>query len=217
MSLMNDLMFTVHESKLGFEETVASIKAAAEENGWEIPMVHDLQQTYQEAGHEEMTKVKIIYFCNPHGGYSILKEDKNKPMSVMMPTGVSVYETNRGQVYVAGMNLGRMSMMYGGTIKAVLQEGAVNFEKTIQNVAEPTKVEATDCKKHGGRCCLGCASLAVLLGALVALIAAIFMKVMPIIMPKMMTKMMGAMEEAGVQPPCAKIILEHLDSERQNK
>lgn len=47
MSLTNDLMFTVHESKLGFEETVASIKAAAEENGWEIPMVHHSGQLFR--------------------------------------------------------------------------------------------------------------------------------------------------------------------------
>ena len=78
-----------------------------------------------------MTRMKIIYFCSPHGGYRILKADNDKSMSVMMPIGVSVYETNDGQVYVAGMNLGLMSTMFEGTIKEVFKEGAENYEKTL--------------------------------------------------------------------------------------
>jgi uncharacterized protein (DUF302 family) len=217
---MNKIRFTVHESKLGFEETVASLTATAEKNGWEIPMVHDLRKTYRDAGYEDMTQLKIIYFCNPRGGYNILKDDKNKPMSVMMPMGVSVYETSQGQVYIAGMALNRMSLMYDGTVKEVLQEGAVNFANTVRNISEPGTegIEATELRKYGRRGCLGCVTLTVVLGALFALVAAIFVKVMPIVMPKMMArmmpKMMTEMERAGVQPPCAKIILDYLEAEK---
>jgi hypothetical protein len=39
-------------------------------------------------------------------------------------------------------------------------------------------------------------------------------KLMPKLMSKMMPKMMAMMEEAGVQPPCAQIILERLETEQ---
>lgn len=132
--LMKKMMFTASKSKLNFEETVSSIRESAVRHGWEIPSIHDLQREYQAAGHNDMTRMKIIYFCNPHGGYRILKDDHNKSMSVMMPMGVSVYETNDGQVYIAGLNLGLMSTMFEGTIKEIFEEGTENFEKTLENI-----------------------------------------------------------------------------------
>ena len=81
-----------------------------------------------------MPKIKTIYFCMPHTAYRIFKEDKNEAMVVMMPMGVSVYETNNGEVYVAAMNLGTMSMMFGGTVKQVLQTGAANFKKSLTGI-----------------------------------------------------------------------------------
>ena len=106
------------------------------EYGWKIPNVFDLQKEYMDAGYEKMTKANVIYFCNPHNGYKILKDDSNKQMSVMMPMGVSVYETNEGQVYIASMNLGVMSKMFGGVIKAVMGDGAKKLKKTLKNIIE---------------------------------------------------------------------------------
>ena len=124
MDAIRKIMFTVHRSKLGFDETGHALTESAEKHGWEVPIVHDLQKRYHDAGFEDMTKITTLYFCDPSGGYRILKDDQNKPMSVMMPTGVSVYERNDGQVYIAGMNLERMSMMFGGAVKEVLRKGA---------------------------------------------------------------------------------------------
>ena len=217
---MRRMMFVVHRSELDFDETVAALTESAKKHGWEIPMIYDLQKVYLESGYEDMTKVKIIYFCDPQGGYKILRDDENKPMSVITPMGVSVYETNDGQVYVGGMNLGRMSMMFGGTVKEVLREGAVKYAKTLEDFAKPA--EANDeIKVDGGRCCLGCISLTAVIGALVGLVVVIAAKVIPIIMPKimskMMPKMMAAMEEADVQPPCAEIILSYLEAQQTEK
>jgi uncharacterized protein (DUF302 family) len=135
-SMMPIMMFAKNKSKLNFEETISAINISAKKNGWEIPEIRDLQQDYKEAGLEDMTKLKIIYFCNPNGGYRILKDDNNKQMSVMMPMGVSVYETDNGQVYVAAMNLGTMSMMFGGTVKEVLKEGAGNYKNALKDIIE---------------------------------------------------------------------------------
>ena len=133
-NLMQQMMFKTYQSKLSFEDTVAAIHEAAPQNGWKIPDIRDLQKEYQEAGLADMTRLKIIYFCNPQGGYTILSEDKNKAMSVMMPMGVSVYETSEGQVEVAAMNLGMMSGMFAGPTEEVFSTGAKNLEKTLEGI-----------------------------------------------------------------------------------
>ncbi len=214
MSIMRKMMFTVHRSELGFDETVAALKESAQEHGWKVPMVHDLQESYREAGYEDMTQVTTLYLCDPDGGYRILQDDAHKPMAVMMPMGVTVYETHDGEVYIAGMNLERMSMMFGGEVKEVLREGAANYARTLADIGklEPREEVEVD----GGRCCLGCVSLAAIGAALAGLVAFVAVKLIPKLMPKMMAKMMpkmmAMMEEAGVQPPCAQIILERLET-----
>ncbi|MDA1227534.1 MAG: hypothetical protein BZY79_04700 [SAR202 cluster bacterium Casp-Chloro-G4] len=63
--LMKKLMITARKSKLNFEETVSAISESAINNGWEIPNTYDLQEAYLRAGHKNMTRLKVIYFCNP--------------------------------------------------------------------------------------------------------------------------------------------------------
>jgi uncharacterized protein (DUF302 family) len=81
-----------------------------------------------------MTRVKILYYCNPEGGYAILKNDDFKALSVMMPMPVSVYERTDGTVGISAMNLGMMSGMFAGTVKEVLEKGAEDFEKSLEGV-----------------------------------------------------------------------------------
>ena len=133
-SLLQQMMFKVYESKLNFDETVAAIQEAALQNGWKIPGVRDLQKEYQESGLSDMTKMTIIYFCNPPGGYTILREDKNKALSVLLPMGVSVYETSEGQVEIAAMNIGMMSGMFAGATEEVFSDGAEKLEKTLEEI-----------------------------------------------------------------------------------
>ena len=132
--MMPKMMFATFKSKLDFDETVSSLEKSAKKNGWTIPEIRDLQQDYIEDGLEDMTKIKILYFCNPQGGYNILKDDDYKKMSVMMPMGVSVYETNDNQVRIAAMNIAFMSMMFSGTVKKVLREGGDRFRNSVENI-----------------------------------------------------------------------------------
>ncbi len=134
--MMPKMMFATYNSKLDFDEAVFSLEESAKKSGWIIPEIRDLQQDYVEDGLEDMTKVKILYFCNPQGGYNILKDDDYKKMSVMMPMGVSIYQTNDGQVKIAAMNIGFMSMMFSGTVKKVLQEGSKRFKNSVENIIE---------------------------------------------------------------------------------
>ncbi len=134
-NLMSQMMFRVDRSSLNFEETVAALSESAKQNGWLIPDTRDLQREYHDAGLHEMTQCTILYFCNPQGGYAIFtSSDKNKAMSVMMPMGVSIYETTEGQVEIAAMNLGLMSNFFSGTIKDVLKDSGARYEKSLEAV-----------------------------------------------------------------------------------
>jgi len=135
-NLMQNMMFNVYKSTLNFDETVAALEHAAPEHGWTIPDIRDLQQEYQRLGLSDMTKVKILYFCMAQGGYKILQDDRNKAMSVMMPMGVSVYETSEGKVEIAAMNLAMMSGMFAGVTQDVLSNGAKNLENTLAGIVE---------------------------------------------------------------------------------
>ena len=96
MRIMKAVMFKVSRSKHGFEQTVEMVRENALRVGWDVPWRFELQQHYRERGLSDMTKVVNIYLCNPQGGYDIMKDDVYKPMAVMMPTAVSVYETSGG-------------------------------------------------------------------------------------------------------------------------
>jgi uncharacterized protein (DUF302 family) len=133
-NMITQMMMTSYTSRLNFDETVDALERNTVMNGWEIPQVRDLQHTYLEADLSDMTRVKILYLCNPEGGYAILKSDDFKAMSVMMPMPVSVYEKNDGSVGISSMNLAMMSGMYSGVVKEVLEKGAEDFEKSLEGI-----------------------------------------------------------------------------------
>jgi len=136
MRAMQAAMFKVSKSKHDFEHTVQMVRDKALRAGWDVPWRFELQQHYADKGFSDMTKVTNVYLCNPQGGYDIMKADAYKPMAVMMPTAVSVYETNAGEVHVSRMNLGRMSTMFAGTVRAALKGGGANLEKALEGVIE---------------------------------------------------------------------------------
>jgi uncharacterized protein (DUF302 family) len=133
-NLVTKMMMKSYTSKLNFDDTVEALERNTVMNGWEIPQVRNLQHTYMEAGLSDMSKVKILYLCNPEGGYEILQSDDFKALSVMMPMPVSVYQKNDGSVGISSMNLTMMSGMYTGAVKDVLTKGAEDFEKSLEGI-----------------------------------------------------------------------------------
>ncbi len=135
-NLMSKMMMKKYSSKLNFEETVESLKENAPKNNWHIPDVRDLSKLWKESSIENPPKIKILYFCNAQGGFKITEDDELKPMTVMMPMGVSVYETSTGNVEIAAMNIGMMGNMFGGETRKVLLSSAENFENTVKDIVE---------------------------------------------------------------------------------
>jgi uncharacterized protein (DUF302 family) len=133
-NLMQKMMFKSYTSRYGFDETVDKLHENALKNKWTIPDVRNLQQEYIESGIKEMTKLKVLYFCNSQGGYSILQNDEKKAMSVMMPMGVSVYEKKDGSVEVAAMNIGMMGGMFDGEVKEVFTDSSERLKASLKEI-----------------------------------------------------------------------------------
>lgn len=136
MRLMGAFMLKTSKSKHDFEQTVQMVRENALRVGWDVPLNFEIQQHYREKGLSDMTRAVNMYLCNPQGGYDIMKKDVYKPMVVMMPTAVSVYETSRGEVHVSRMRFHRMSWMFVGTVKEVLKNGGVKLEKALEGVVK---------------------------------------------------------------------------------
>lgn len=128
------MMFESHLSRFNFAETVAKVQVAAKENGYTVPQVLDLKGHYNDEGKPEMSRATTVYCCIPESGIEMTRDDANKPMLVMMPTGVAVYETSTGEVRVAHMNFGLMRHMFGGAVKKALSKSAGNMAKAMADI-----------------------------------------------------------------------------------
>jgi uncharacterized protein (DUF302 family) len=120
-------MFVVHESKLGFEETVDAITASAAENKWSIPHQYDLQKTMKKHGFD-VKPVKVFSLCKPEHAYEVLKGNEERLASALMPCRIAVYEKD-GKTYVSMLNSGLFSKFMGTTIKEVM--GAASRENKL--------------------------------------------------------------------------------------
>ena len=131
---MPSMMLEVRQSRLAFDETVTAIETAAINQGWQVPKIYDLQQSLIKAGHENMTRMRILSLCQPDHAYNILSDDKNKMVAAMMPCRIGVFETADGKVYVSQMNIGLMSKLFGGKIEEVMGKVATEEETMLRDL-----------------------------------------------------------------------------------
>ncbi len=136
MGMMKVVMMREHRSLHDFDTTVARIRAQAVEAGWQVPMEFPLQEHYVAEGLEDMTRAVNLYLCNPQGGYAVSRDDAFKPMYVLMPTPLSVYEDSTGQVRIARLRLGRLAMMFGGVVGKTLADGEERLRTSLDGVVE---------------------------------------------------------------------------------
>ena len=134
MGMMKKTMVAERRSLHDFETTVERVRRQALDAGWSIPIEFPLQAHYVENGLADMGRTTNLYLCSPKSGYAISREDRFKPMFVMMPTAVSIYEDSKGNVNVARMRFGTMAVAFGGAVKQALKDGEARLKKTLEGV-----------------------------------------------------------------------------------
>lgn len=127
------MMLTEAESKYDFAQSVEVFESTAKNMGWKIPAVHDLQKTMEINGYQ-VRSIKVFELCHPAHAYEILKLDKERIVSNMMPCRVSIYEKSDGKTYISWMNTAMMGNMMGGTIAKVMGVASADSEKMIESI-----------------------------------------------------------------------------------
>ncbi|NQV01761.1 MAG: DUF302 domain-containing protein [Bacteroidia bacterium] len=122
-----------NESRFGFDETVQKIHEKAENSGWKIPTVHDLQETLRK-NDIDVQEVKVIELCKPQYSGALMKEDPTKFVSALMPCRISVYRKIDGKTYISRINSGMLSMFMGGTTGQVMGQAGAEMEVIMKEV-----------------------------------------------------------------------------------
>lgn len=136
-NMMPSMMIHTHKSTLSFDETIEAInKSTLNTNTWKIPIIHDLSKSIIKTGHKDMTKLAVIELCQPHHAYEVLKDEKNKKISAIMPCRIGIYEDNNGDVYISEMNLRLMSKMFGKDVAKIMDSVATEEEIIFKGIIE---------------------------------------------------------------------------------
>lgn len=103
-------------SPLGFDETIAKIKANAKALGWKVPKSwnKNFQKNLKKVTKQDIGKNLVFSMCEPFEAVKLLKHDKYKKFLSMMPCSFAVYEKSDGKVYASVMNIQLLGQMYKG-------------------------------------------------------------------------------------------------------
>ncbi len=129
-----NMMIKEIQSPLPFEETLTQIEANAKELGWKVPnkWKANFQANFKKVVGFDIGPSKALKMCEPQAAVDILKHDRYKRLSVMMPCGVAVYMKNDGKTYISVMNMRLLGFIYGGEVAAAIDRVAPQVDKMLQ-------------------------------------------------------------------------------------
>jgi len=123
------------KSKFDFGKTVDLLIAEAGRREWNVPAVHDLQQSLAKSG-KTVRPVKVIEICKPKYSGQMLELNDERIISVMMPCRISVYEKDDGKTYVGLINAGDLATGLQATIARVMNEASDETFEIVRAVTE---------------------------------------------------------------------------------
>jgi len=115
------VMFDVRPSRLGFDETLAAVRAGAGKRGWSIGEVQDVQAKMQQTGLSQVKRMKILQACPAGANERVVKASHGK--APQLACRVTVYEGSDGKSYLVRMNTGNMAkLVQDAAVARVLAE-----------------------------------------------------------------------------------------------
>jgi hypothetical protein len=73
----------------------------------------------------------MVEACSTLYSKPILKEDKTRMLSILMPCKISVYKKEDGKVYIGTMNAGLMGKMFGPMVGEIMGRVAEDQKKFL--------------------------------------------------------------------------------------
>lgn len=129
-------MMVDKRSRLGFDETVAALQAAAKKRGWEVGPVMDMQEAMLKAGHKTAKPFKMLVMCNKELAESLIKAQLEHKAMPFAPCRISVFEGSDGKVYIAKPNTELMAQMAVPAFAPLLKKFAEEENAVLANIAE---------------------------------------------------------------------------------
>ena len=120
-------------SRLNFDQTVDKILKEAEKRAWNVPAIHNLQQSLAKSG-RAVKPVKVIEICKPEYSGQMLELNHERIMSVMMPCRISVYVKDDGKTYTALVNGAELSAGQPENIAKVMKAASDETMEIVKTV-----------------------------------------------------------------------------------
>lgn len=131
-NFMSSMMFWEIPSQFGVEETAARIQQNIQNagNGWALAGLRNPAKAVEADGGNTLPVI-MVEACSTKYSGPILRDDKVRFLSILMPCKISIYKKNDGKTYIAGMNAGLMGKMFGPLVGEVMGHVAKDQAKFV--------------------------------------------------------------------------------------
>lgn len=134
-----DLMMTEHSSPFGVEETAARVQRniqRLESRGWKLSALRNPAKAVA-AGGTNVLPVLLVEACSTAYSAPLLKDDKTKILSILMPCSITIYKKDDGKTYIGTMNSGLVGRMFGKKVGDIMAEVAKDQAEFVK--MDPSK------------------------------------------------------------------------------
>jgi uncharacterized protein (DUF302 family) len=139
-NLAGGMVFNERTSPFTVEETVARIQQniQASGNGWSLSGLRNPIKPLQADGGDALP-VLMIEACSTKYSGPILKDDKIRYLSILMPCKISVYKKSDGKVYIGTMNAGLIGSLFGSMVGDIMKNVVADQQKFLEmDASKPT-------------------------------------------------------------------------------
>lgn len=131
-NVAGSLVFNEQESPYTVEETVARIQhnIQAAGNGWSLMGLRNPIKPLHADGDDALPAM-MIEACSTKYSGPILKDDKIRFLSILMPCKISVYKKSNGKVYIGTMNAGFIGSLFGPLVGDIMKNVVADQQKFL--------------------------------------------------------------------------------------
>jgi uncharacterized protein (DUF302 family) len=129
-------MMAEKKSRLGFNETVAALQAAAKKRGWEVGPVVNMQDAMLKAGHPSARPFTMLALCKRDLAENLLKAQAAQKTMPFAPCRFSVFEGTDGKIYIAKANTEFMAQMATPVFEPMLKQLADEEKALLAGIIE---------------------------------------------------------------------------------
>jgi uncharacterized protein (DUF302 family) len=131
---MMAVMYDLRASRLGLADTVTAIRTGAQQRGWKLGDVIDMQAQMRKAGNKDAKPMVVINLCPAGANERVAKASGGK--APPLACRATVFETRDGKTNVVRLNLHTLAKGMRGELAKVLGELAVEEDALYKGILE---------------------------------------------------------------------------------